>query len=100
MLIVIKSFISTSIRGKHSGSFGLISSYNSPFGGDITPNFGIHFGYNYLIVKRAEKYNEHTYKLKTKNYIKQAFGFHVDILSENEFLLTAKYYRKMLNIKY
>lgn len=94
-----KSFITPDLRGKHSVSFGTILSGNSPFGDTFNPGFGVHLGYNYLIFYKRQKKKLFSKKTKFHDEIKAGLSFHLGVLSDNEFLFTAKYFTPILPIR-
>ena len=94
-----KSFITPDLRGKHSMSFGTIITGNSPFGDNFKPGLGVHLGYNYLVFYKRKKKRLFSKKIKFHDEIKAGLGVHLGILSQNEFLFTAKYFTPILPIR-
>jgi len=93
------SLISTKLRGKHSASIGLLSSFNSPFYEDMPKQFGFHIGYNYIILGEKTRYIEKREKTKTRDLYNHIFGLQADILTDNEYLITAKYFKPFLGYR-
>lgn len=95
------SFITPNLRGKHSISFGgLIGMYGTQTGAIFTnessasPNFGIHLGYNYIVL--SQRILKSSKKNKTRDELKYILGAHLNILSNNDMFLMATFYKKLI----
>jgi len=95
-----KSFITSDLRGKHSVSIGFYNSVNSPFIYDtIPPVFGVHLGYNYLILSKKEKYKKKKNITKSRTIINSYLGLHFDFSTQYEFLINLKFYHPIIRIQ-
>jgi hypothetical protein len=90
------TYINPDTRGKHSVSLGVMSSLNSQTP-DFVPSWAVHFGYNYLIIKRRRRLLgiKETFRDETKN----GFGLHFTLLKEGEFYLMANYYDPIIALR-
>ena len=94
-----KSFITSDLRGKHAVSIGFYTSINTPLGDDLIPLLGGHFGYNYLILSKKDKYKKKKNKTKSRILIDSYLGFHFDFSIKNEFLINLKLYHPLIRAK-
>lgn len=108
------SFITPSLRGKHSISLGgLIGVYGSQTGAfigaddspngngsasnGVTPSLGFHLGYNYLVLEQRRI--KRSKKLKFRDEFALALGGHVSIFTNNEWMVMGNVYRHFFGFK-
>jgi hypothetical protein len=94
-----KSFITSNLRGKHAVSFGIYNSNNAPFNNNLISLFGLHLGYNYLILSKKEKYKKKKNITKSRTIINSYIGLHFDYSTKNEFLINLKFYHPLIKAK-
>lgn len=90
-------FISPDMRGKHSVSLGLNAAVNSPFDSLTQPLIGGHLGYNYLLIIKRKRF--FGIKENSRDEIKMGFGFHLTVLQNKEFFMTANYFNPFIGAK-
>ncbi len=113
-----ESFITPSLRGKHSISIGgLLGIYGGQVGAafgansngssgnlngqseslDGSPSLGLHIGYNYLVLDRRKL------KISRKDKYRDEFlfilGGHLNVLTNNEFMVMGTFYHQLLGTK-
>ncbi len=113
-----KSFITSDLRGKHAVSIGFYNSLNTPseknyvpiydtlslnqntsYNQDVIPLFGVHVGYNYLILSKKDKYKKKKNKTKSRTIINSYLGLHFDFSTRKEYLINLKLYHPLIRAK-
>lgn len=92
-----KSYINPEIRGKHCISLGGIGAINTPFPNDFEPTFGVHVGYNYLVLEKRKRLISHKKKMRTE--IKHGLGLHVNVLQNQELYIMATYTNPLFSLR-
>lgn len=104
-----KSYISPTLRGKHSISLGAIGALSSPIGksdgadslnqsgASLNTSIGFHVGYNYLIMKKRKRIFGGLEEYRDE--VKSGFGVHLSFLTKGEFFFMANYFNPFFSLK-
>lgn len=87
------SFITPSLRGKHSLSLGVVNVQSTPDANIGTPEQALHIGYNYLILQKRKLVLALKDKYRTEM---NGIGMHLTYVNSNEHYLMGTFFHTYL----
>lgn len=92
-----QSFVTPDLRGKQSVSLGVISGLYGADLANFEPSVGFHLGYNYLVL--GQRKLKSSRKDKYRDEIKLGLGLHVNVFTENEFMVMGTFYKPWIHTR-
>ncbi|MBK8926977.1 MAG: hypothetical protein IPM74_13960 [Crocinitomicaceae bacterium] len=91
------SNITPDFRRKNAISIGVEHCWTTPLDGQLPMNFGVHLGYNYLVLKEKNRWL--SAKKKTRDELHFGMGFHLSYFKNGEWFAQVKIKKPLLAIK-